>query len=54
MIYEHPALFDLFVKVTRKEIEEQSRLPLAEQLKRVMKEHTAPKHKEPKSRDQVR
>ena len=54
MIYEHPALFDLFVKVTRKEIEEQSRLPLAEQLKQVMKEHTAPKHKETKSRDQAR
>ena len=53
-IREHPGLFDLFVKITRKEIEEQSRLPLAEQLKRVMKEHTAPTHKEPKSRNQAR
>ena len=54
MIHEHPGLFDLFVRITRKEIEEQPRLPLSEQLKQVMKEHTAPKHKETKSRDQAR
>ena len=54
MIHEHPGLFDLFVRITRKEIEEQSRLPLAEQLKQVMKERTTPKHKETKSRDQAR
>ena len=53
-VHEHPGLFDLFVRMTRKEIAEQSRLPLAEQLRQVMKEHIAPKHKDTKARGQAR
>ena len=54
MIHEHPGLFDLFVKITRKEIEEQSRLPLSEQLKQVKQAYKEPKHKKTKTHDQAR
>ena len=53
-IHEHPGLFDMFVRMTRKEIAEQSRLPLAEQLRQVMKDHVAPKHSETKKHDRTR
>lgn len=53
-INEHPGLFDLFVRVTRKEVEEQSRLPLSEQLKQVKQAYKEPKHKKEKAHDQAR
>lgn len=41
-VREHPGLFDVFVKWSRRELEEKSKLPLAEQLKKAQKYTSSP------------
>ena len=51
MAGEHLGLFDVFVKWARREQEQKSRLPLAEQLKKAQR-HVAPAASAPKKKQE--
>ena len=52
MVREHPGLFDVFVKWTRREQEQKSRLPLAEQLKKAQRNAAPPAASAPKKKQE--
>lgn len=52
MVREHPGLFDVFVKWTRREQEQKSRLPLAEQLKKAQRNAAPPAASAPRKKQE--
>ena len=52
MVREHPGLFDVFVKWTRREQEQKSRLPLVEQLKKAQKNAAPPAASAPRKKQE--